>query len=109
MRISLISALGALALTCPSSALSEPLTLETLLGLEAFGRIEIDPSGSIAVFEERRARGDLPRYDLQPEGAIRYANLYRFDVESPTEVRPLLPMDEDAGYTMGPFSPTARD
>ena len=71
MRIKLISALSALALACPSSVLSEPLTLETLLGLETFGRIEIDPSGSVAVFEERRARGDLPRYDLQPEGAVR--------------------------------------
>lgn len=105
MRNTLITALGALALTCPSSAQSEPLTLETLLGLEAFGRIEIDPSGAVAVFEERRARGDLPRYDLQPEGALRYASLYRFDVETPANVRPLLPMDDDAGYTMGPFSP----
>ena len=40
MRIKLISALGALALACPSSALSEPLTIETLLGLESFGRID---------------------------------------------------------------------
>ena len=105
MRIKLIGALAALALACPSAAFSEPLTLETVLGLETFGRIEIDPSGSIAVFEERRARGDLPRYDLQPEGAVRYANLYRLDLETPSEVRPLMPMDDNAGYTMGPFSP----
>lgn len=104
MRIKLISALSALALACPSSVLSEPLTLEILLGLETFGRIEIDPSGSVAVFEERRARGDLPRYDLQPEGAVRYARIYRFNTEAPSEIRPLLPMEEDAGYTMGPFS-----
>ncbi|HRO32001.1 MAG TPA: prolyl oligopeptidase family serine peptidase [Brevundimonas sp.] len=105
MRIKLISALGALALACPSPSLSEPLTIETLLGLESFGRIDIDPSGSVAVFEERRARGDLPRYDLQPEGALRYARLYRFNVDTPSEIRPLLPMDDGAGYTMGPFSP----
>lgn len=104
MRITLISALGALALACASSVQSEPLTVETLLGLETFGRIEIDPSGSVAVFEERRARGDLPRYDLQPEGAVRYARIYQFDVEAPSEIRPLLPMEDDAGYTMGPFS-----
>jgi|GEM_PF-5956451 len=96
MRIKLISALGALALACPSSALSEPLTIETLLGLESFGRIDIDPSGSVAVFEERRARGDLPRYDLQPEGALRYARLYRFDVDMPSEIRPLLPRSREA-------------
>ncbi|WP_343793680.1 S9 family peptidase [Brevundimonas kwangchunensis] len=57
------------------------------------------------VFEERRARDDLPRYDLQPEGALRYARLYRADIERSAGVRPLLPMDEDAGYTAGPFSP----
>nr|WP_314121545.1 prolyl oligopeptidase family serine peptidase [uncultured Brevundimonas sp.] len=105
MRNTLIGALGALALACPSSVLAGPLTVETLLGLESFGRIEVDPSGSVAVFEERRARGDLPRYDLQPEGALRYAKLYRFDLESPFDIRALMPMDDDAGYTMGPFSP----
>lgn len=105
MRKTLSGALGAIALSWPLAASSEPLTLETLLGLETFGRIAIDPSGTVAVFEERRARGDLPRYDLQPEGMLRYARLYRFDVSAPSEVRPLLPMAGDAGYTAGPFSP----
>lgn len=105
MRITVLCALGALVLACPSRAVAEPLTLDTLLGLETFGRIEIDPSGSVAVFEERRARGNLPQYDLQPEGFLRYANLYRLDLDRPSGIKPLLPMEEDAGYTMGPFSP----
>lgn len=108
MRMGITGALCALALTCASAATSEPLTLDTLLGLETFGRVTVDPSGSVAVFEERRARSDLPRYDLQPEGAVRYARLYRFDVREPSGVRPLLGMDEDAGYTAGPFSPDGR-
>ncbi len=105
MRKRLSGALAALALACPTTGASEPLTLDTLLGLESFGRIAVDPSGAVIVFEERRARDDLPRYDLQPEGALRYARLYRADVETPARVGPLLPMDEDAGYTAGPFSP----
>lgn len=34
-----------------------------------------------------------------------YANLYRLDLDGPSGIKPLLPMEEDAGYTMGPFSP----
>lgn len=105
MTKSIVGALGALALACPSPVAAEPLSLDTLLGLETFGRVAIDPSGAVVVFEERRARGDLPRYDTQPEGALKYARLYRFDVSDPTAVRPLLTMEDDAGYTAGPFSP----
>lgn len=105
MRKRLFGALAALVLTCPTAGASEPLTLDILLGLESFGRIAVDPSGAVIVFEERRARIDLPRYDLQPEGALRYARLYRADIAAPEHVRPLLPMDDDAGYTVGPFSP----
>ena len=108
MRRDIAGALGALALACPIPAAADPLTLDTLLGLETFGRVALSPSGAVAVFEERRARGDLPRYDTQPEGALRYARLYRFDPADPERVRPVVPMDDDAGYTMGPFSPDGR-
>lgn len=108
MRRHIAGALGALALACPIPAAADPLTLDILLGLETFGRVALSPSGAVAVFEERRARGDLPRYDTQPEGALRYARLYRFDPADPERVRPVLPMDDDAGYTMGPFSPDGR-
>jgi len=107
MRVKLVGALCALALACPAAA-ADPLTLDVLLGLESFGRVSVDPSGRVAVFEERRARGELPRYDLQPEGALRYARLYRIDLAEPSGVRPLLPMDADAGYTIGPFSPDGQ-
>ena len=92
-------------MACPTAPAAVPLTLDMVLGLESFGRVAIDPSGATAVFEERRARGDLPRYDLQPEGALRYARLYRLDMTGPPQARPLLPMEDDAGYTIGPFSP----
>lgn len=107
MRNLALRVVGALVFASgPVSA--DPLTLDALLGLETFGRVSVDPSGAVAVFEERRARGDLPRYDLQPEGALRYARLYRFDLETPQHVRPLLPMNADAGYTLGPYSPDGR-
>lgn len=108
MACNLVGALGALAVACPSATATAPMTLDMVLGLESFGRVAIDPSGSTAVFEERRARGDLPRYDLQPEGALKYARLYRFGLNGPPQVRPLLPMEPDAGYTAGPFSPSGR-
>nr|WP_315051507.1 prolyl oligopeptidase family serine peptidase [uncultured Brevundimonas sp.] len=105
MRKRFLGAAAALALVCPSAVLGEPLTLDIALGLERYGRIAIDPSGAVGVFEERRARSDLPRHDVEAMGADRYARLYRIDLEAPFRVAPLLQNEADAGYTMGPFSP----
>lgn len=102
-RLGVASALLAMAVTSPTVA--DPVTVDLLLGLETYGRVAIDPTGTVAVFEERRARGDLPRYDLHSEGAIRYARLYRWDVVAGGAPRPLIDVAEDAGYTLGPFSP----
>jgi dipeptidyl aminopeptidase/acylaminoacyl peptidase len=109
MRFKLLRALPALAAAVVAlPATAEPLTLETLLGLERFGRVGVDPSGVVAVFEERRAQADLPRYDFLAEGALRYARLYVLDLKRGSAPRPLFPMAEDAGYTLGPFSPSGR-
>lgn len=109
MRFKFLRALPALAAAVVAlPATAEPLTLETLLGLERFGRVGVDPSGVVAVFEERRAQADLPRYDFLAEGALRYARLYVLDLKRETAPRPLFPMAEDAGYTLGPFSPSGR-
>lgn len=106
MRSMLICAVGALSVMGGAGpARTAPLTLDTLLDLETFGRIAVDPTGRVGVFEERRARNDLPRYDLQAEGTLWYARLHRIDLGSSDESRPLLPQADDAGYRMGPFSP----
>lgn len=107
MRFTLLGAGCALTVMAgtASGAVAAPLTLDTLLGLESFGRIAIDPTGAVGVFETRRARDDLPRYDLQAEGERYYARVDRIDLNAPSQVRPLLPMAADAGYTIGPFSP----
>lgn len=97
-----------LALACPSVVRADPLTVEIVLGLESYGRVAIDPSGAVAVFEERRSRIDLPRHDVEAEGANRYARLFRLDLDQSGPPRPLLPMAEDAGYSAGPFSPDGR-
>lgn len=108
MRMVAFALAGLLATAGPALARQEPLTVDVILGLESFGRVAIDPSGAVAVFEERRARGDLPRHDLEAEGANRYARLYRIDLDAPDHPRPLLTMDEDAGYSVGAFSPSGR-
>ena len=108
MRMVVVALAGMLATAGPALARQEPLTVDVILGLESFGRVAIDPSGGVAVFEERRARGDLPRHDLEAEGANRYARLYRIDLDAPDRPRPLLTMDEDAGYSVGAFSPSGR-
>ncbi|MDQ1153087.1 prolyl oligopeptidase family serine peptidase [Brevundimonas sp. SORGH_AS_0993] len=108
MRMVVLALAGLLATACPSAARSDPLTVDVILGLESFGRVAIDPSGAVAVFEERRARGDLPRHDLEAEGANRYARLYRIDLDDPDRPRPLLAMEDDAGYSVGAFSPGGR-
>lgn len=109
MRMVAFALAGLLATAGPALARQEPLTVDVILGLESFGRVAIDPSGAVAVFEERRARGDLPRHDLEAEGANRYARLYRIDLDAPDHPRPLLTMDEDAGYSVGAFSPILLD
>lgn len=96
---------AAIMFACASSARAEPLTLDIALGLEQYGRVAIDPSGSVAIFEARRARSDLPRHDVEAMGADRYARLYRIDLDAPFPVSPLLPHEDDAGYTAGAFSP----
>ncbi|ALJ08403.1 MAG: prolyl oligopeptidase family serine peptidase [Caulobacteraceae bacterium] len=108
MRMVVLVLAGLLATACPALARQEPLTVDVILGLESFGRVAIDPSGAVAVFEERRARGDLPRHDLEAEGANRYARLYRIDLDAPDRPRPLLVMEESAGYSVGAFSPSGR-
>lgn len=106
MRSMLSGAVGALALLGGTGpAWADPLTLDTLLNLETFGRIAIDPTGRVGVVEERRARNNLPRYDLQAEGTLWQATLHRIDLGSPDGVRPLLSAAPDVGYRMGPFSP----
>lgn len=108
MRLCLAVAAGVLTLVGATPVRPEPLTLEVILGLERFGRVAIDPSGAIGVFEERRARVDLPRHDLSAESVIRQARLYRIDLDTRDGPHPLLPMAEDAGYSLGAFSPTGR-
>ncbi|HAF81621.1 MAG TPA: hypothetical protein DCG66_11485 [Brevundimonas sp.] len=105
MRRALFLMASALALACPSLVRADPLTVEIALGLESYGRVAIDPTGAIAVFEERLSRIDLPRHDVEAEGANRYARLYRLDLDDTAPPRPLLPMADNAGYTAGPFSP----
>lgn len=108
MRSRFIGAVAAIALGCPSISLADPLTLDVMLGLERYGRIAIDPSGSVGVFEERVALSDLPRHDVEARGADRYAHLYRIEMTAPYRVSPLLAQEEGAGYTAGAFSPDGR-
>ena len=106
MRSMLLGAVCALSVMAGAGPVrADPLTLDTLLNLETFGRIAVDPTGRVGVFEERLARNDLPRFDLQAEGALWYARLHRIDLGSSGGSRPLLPQADDAGYRMGPFSP----
>ena len=57
MRMVVVALAGMLATAGPALARQEPLSVDVIRGLERFGRVAIDPSGGVAVFEERRARG----------------------------------------------------
>ncbi len=105
MKSQHIAAVAAIALGCPSLSLADPLTLDVMLGLERYGRIAIDPSGSVGVFEEKFALSDMPRHDVEAYGADRYAHLYRVEMTAPYRVSPLLAEETGAGYTAGAFSP----
>lgn len=104
-----IGPLAALALaTAPSNVAAGPVTLDTMLGLEALGQVRVDPGGRRIVVERQRALGDLPRYDYGFSGGLRYSDLYVGDLDKPLPLVPLLPAAEDAGYTIGAFSPDGR-
>ena len=97
------AALALMALAC--SARSEPVTVDALLNEEDIGEIRIDPTGQYAVVERLAPFSRLPRYDFQFEGAVRYGRLDLVPLSGPASLTPLLPMEGDAGYTAGPFSP----
>ena len=108
MRSILMAIAAATALACPPIVRADPITVDVILGLESFGRVAVDPSGQIGVFEVRRSRADLPRHDVEAEGANRYARLYRVDLAGSAPPEPLLTMEDAAGYTAGSFSPNGR-
>lgn len=87
------------------SARSEPVTVDALLDEADVSQIRLDPSGRYGVIETLAPFSQLPRYDLQFEGAVRYGQLKIAPLSGPASLEPLLPMDRDAGYTAGPFSP----
>lgn len=97
------AALALMALAC--SARSEPVTVDALLNEEDIGDIRIDPTGQYAVVERLAPFSRLPRYDFQFEGAVRYGRLDLVPLSGPASLTPLLPMEDKAGYTAGPFSP----
>lgn len=104
-----IGALSALSLAAAASPVAaEPVTLDLLLALEAFGQIGVAPGGRRIVVERQRALGDLPRYDYGFSGALRYADLYVGEPGTSSPLVPLLPSAPDAGYTLGAFSPDGR-
>lgn len=104
MRLSTSCAVLAL-MALAWSVRSEPVTIDALLDEEDIGEIRIDPNGQYAVVERLAPFSRLPRYDFQFEGAVRYGRLDLVPLSGPASLTPLLPMDEDAGYTAGPFSP----
>lgn len=104
-----VGALAALSLAAASShAAAEPVTLDTLLALEAFGQIGVAPGGRRIVVERQRALGALPRYDYGFSGALRYADLFIGELGTSSPLVALLPTTPDTGYTLGAFSPDGR-
>lgn len=101
----LIAAVALLTTVLGGPVAAEPVTVDTLLGMEDFGRIEIDPTGRWIVVERLRAQADWPRYDLGWLGGRLYGDLYVAPTDGSTELRPLFPYNGTVGYSLAALSP----
>ena len=88
--------------------LARPYTLDDLLRLEDFGKRAVDPSGRWFIFDQRAPYDSAPRFDYDGRPEVILGRPMIVDLSHPGPARPLLRLEADTGYTLGPISPSGR-
>jgi len=89
------------------AAAAQPLTLDRLLKIESLGSSALSPDGRHLVVESERPYDTAARYDFALSAA-ELGELRVIDLAGDRQPRRLLPVDRQAGYLAGPFSPSGR-
>ena len=90
----------------PVWAQSRGVTVDDVVGLEAFGRASISPNGRWAVYEKRGRYDSAPRFDFGQRNGWLITDLWRVDLRHPdAPPRKLLP-GEGPGLLRGAWSPS---
>ena len=92
------------ASTGPATA-DDPLTVDDLLGLEAFGRADISPDGRWAIYEKRAGYNTLSQVDLGGRSTWAIMDLWLVDLAEPEAPPQRLLPDEGLGLLRLAWSP----
>lgn len=90
----------------PQTDQARGLTVENLLGLEAFGRASISPDGRWAIYEKRPAYREIPRFDANGRSGWAAMQLWLTSIADPAPER--LFGDEEAGLQFVAWAPSGQ-
>jgi hypothetical protein len=103
----LVWALMALAcLATPVSPQDRGVTVDDIVGLEAFGRASISPDGRWALYEKRGRYDSATRFDLGQRASWTITDLWRVDLRRPDAAPERLLPGEGPGLLRGSWSPS---
>lgn len=92
----------------PGPGLAEPFTVETLLGMEAYGQVSVDRGETRLVFE-RMVPFDRPeRYEHDYHNLTVRSELFTASLADPRPAVRLLDVVEGTGHRIGSWSPSGR-
>lgn len=109
-RLAALAAVMLLCLAAPSTQAGGPgsLSVDDLLGLEAFGQAAISPDGRWAVYERRGAYDTLERVDLGGQSVRTLMDLWVSDLDAPSAAPHRLLPGEGPGLELVAWSPSGR-
>lgn len=84
------------------------LTVDDLLGLEAFGRVDISPDGRWAIYEKRAGYDAMPRVEANGRSTWAIMTLWLADLEAPASTPQALLPEEGPGLQFLAWSPSGE-
>ena len=98
----------AAALVWMSAAAARSWQVEDLFHLEDIGQAEFDPAGRYLLVERLRPRSEMTHFEMESWGEAERSVPLVFDLAADGPLRPLLPVKQGVGYTLGAVSPDGR-
>ncbi len=89
-------------------AVPHPYTIDTMLGLESYGKAVTIPGGRFVLIERRRRYDDGGAYDYGYFSRWSLSKIFIVDLARPGALRPLFAQRDDTGYLIAGPSPGGR-